>query len=42
MKANMRFFIEIDAIKKQLDDLRPLPANTVRSLHEKQVLEWDV
>ena len=33
-------FHEIDNLKQQLDNLRPLPANTVRTLHEQQVLEW--
>lgn len=33
-------FSEIDELKTRLDNLRPLPAHTVRSLHEQQVLEW--
>ena len=33
-------FTEIDKLKSRLDSLRPLPANTVRTLHEQQVLEW--
>ena len=33
-------FREIDQLKSQLDSLRPLPAHTVRSLHQQQVLEW--
>lgn len=33
-------FAEIDQLKTQLDNLRPLPENTVRTLHEQQVLEW--
>jgi Fic family protein len=33
-------FAEIDRLKNRLDALRPLPANTVRTLHEQQVLEW--
>jgi len=36
----MTKFIEIDQLKTQLDNLRPLPENTVRTLHEQQVLEW--
>ena len=33
-------FTEIDALKKRLDNLRPLPENTVRTLREQQILEW--
>jgi Fic family protein len=33
-------FSEIDHFKTRLDSLRPLPAHTVRTLHEQQVLEW--
>lgn len=33
-------FETIDALKAQLDALRPLPKNSVRSLHEAMVLEW--
>lgn len=33
-------FSEIDHLKTRLDSLRPLPAHTVRTLHEQQVLEW--
>jgi Fic family protein len=33
-------FIEIDELKKRLDNLRPLPENTVRTLREQQILEW--
>jgi len=33
-------FNEIDELKKQLDALRPLPEHTVRSLHEKLVVDW--
>ena len=33
-------FTKIDALKKELDSLRPLPKNTLRSLHEQLVLEW--
>ncbi len=33
-------FQTIDNLKAQLDSLRPLPANTGRSLHEALVLEW--
>jgi hypothetical protein len=36
----MNLFTDIDQLKTQLDNLRPLPANTVRTLHEQQVLEW--
>ncbi len=36
----MSIFTEIDQLKTQLDNLRPLPENTVRTLHEQQVLEW--
>jgi len=30
----------IDALQEKLNSLRPLPANTVKSLHEQFVLEW--
>ncbi len=33
-------FAEIDRLKSKLDNLRPLPEHTVRTLHEQQVLEW--
>ncbi|WP_252179902.1 Fic family protein [Endozoicomonas sp. 4G] len=33
-------FETIDVLKAQLDALRPLPTNSVRSLHEATVLEW--
>lgn len=33
-------FSETDELKSRLDNLRPLPEHTVRSLHEQQVLEW--
>lgn len=33
-------FAEIDRLKIRLDNLRPLPEHTVRTLHEQQVLEW--
>jgi len=33
-------FAEIDRLKTRFDSLRPLPPNTVRTLHEQQVLEW--
>jgi len=33
-------FTEIDELKNRLDNLRPLPTHTARSLHEQQVLEW--
>lgn len=33
-------FTEINNLKKQLDSLRPLPQNTLNSLHEQFVLEW--
>ena len=33
-------YAEIDRLKSRLDSLRPLPENTVRTLHEQQVLEW--
>ena len=33
-------FDKIDALKQQLDGLRPLPKESVRSLHEALVLEW--
>ena len=31
---------EIDALKARLDALRPLPAPTLRSLHEDLVVRW--
>lgn len=37
---NTNSFDQIDALKHQLDTLRPLPKETVRSLHEALVLEW--
>jgi len=37
---NVTAFAEIDRLKNRLDSLRPLPENTVRTLHEQQVLEW--
>jgi len=33
-------FQQCDQLKKQLDALRPLPRQTVKSLHEQLVLEW--
>ena len=33
-------FDKIDALKQQLDALRPLPKESLRSLHEALVLEW--
>lgn len=36
----MMRFDQIDQLKSQLDQLRPLPEHTVRSLHQQQVLEW--
>ena len=33
-------FTEIDTLQKQLNDLRPLPPSTLKSLHEQLVLEW--
>lgn len=33
-------FAVINSLKSHLDRLRPLPVNTVRTLHEQQVLEW--
>jgi Fic family protein len=36
----MSIFTEVDRLKTQLDNLRPLPEHTVRTLHEQQVLEW--
>lgn len=33
-------FETIDALKAQLDALRPLPKHSVQSLHEAMVLEW--
>ena len=33
-------FENIDNLKARLDTLRPLPVNTVKSLHEQMVLEW--
>ena len=30
----------IDVLQQRLNSLRPLPANTVKSLHEQFVLEW--
>lgn len=33
-------FDKTDALKHQLDALRPLPKESVRSLHEALVLEW--
>ncbi|MGI2026461.1 Fic family protein [Endozoicomonas acroporae] len=37
---NTNRFDKIDALKTQLDTLRPLPKETVRSLHEALVVEW--
>lgn len=37
---NKNRFDKIDALKQQLDALRPLPKESVRSLHEALVLEW--
>ncbi len=36
----MNILTDIDQLKTQLDNLRPLPEHTVRTLHEQQVLEW--
>lgn len=33
-------FNELDKLKMHLDALRPLPKHTVRSLHDKLVLDW--
>ena len=33
-------FNKIDKLQKKLNSLRPLPKNTVKSLHEQLVLEW--
>ena len=33
-------FENVDKLKARLDALRPLPVNTVKSLHEQMVLEW--
>ncbi len=33
-------FNKIDKLQKELNNLRPLPKNTVKSLHEQLVLEW--
>ncbi|WDE97546.1 Fic family protein [Lentisphaera profundi] len=33
-------FEDVDQLKAKLDALRPLPVNTVKSLHEQMVLEW--
>ncbi len=33
-------FTKIDALQKKLNSFRPLPKNTVKSLHEQLVLEW--
>lgn len=33
-------FTKIDALQKKLNSFRPLPPNTVKSLHEQLVLEW--
>ena len=33
-------FTKIDALQKKLNSFRPLPINTVKSLHEQLVLEW--
>ncbi len=33
-------FDNLDTLKQQLDALRPLPKESVRSLHESLVLEW--
>ena len=37
---NTKRFDNVDRRKQQLDDLRPLPPTTVRTLHEALVLEW--
>ncbi|BCD99222.1 Fic family protein [Marinagarivorans cellulosilyticus] len=36
----MMKFNELDTLKAQYDALRPLPEHTVKSLHEKLVLDW--
>jgi len=33
-------FTEVDQLKQKLDELRPLPSHTLKSLHEQLVLEW--
>ncbi len=33
-------FTKLDALQKKLNSFRPLPMNTVKSLHEQFVLEW--
>ncbi|MCK5726748.1 MAG: Fic family protein [Thiotrichaceae bacterium] len=33
-------FTKIDALQEKLNSFRPLPKNTVKSLHEQLVLEW--
>ena len=36
----MMDFTELDQLKQRLNALRPLPSHTLKSLHEKPVLEW--
>ena len=33
-------FNEVDQLKSRLDALRPIPAGTLKSLHDQLVLEW--
>ncbi len=37
---NNNIYNKIDQLKSQLDSHRPLPANTVKSLHEHMIVEW--
>ncbi len=37
---NTKRFDRVDQRKQQLDELRPLPPATARTLHEALVLEW--
>ena len=39
-KAIVMKFKELDKLKMRLDALRPLPKHTVKSLHDKLVLDW--
>ncbi|NQT59737.1 MAG: Fic family protein [Bacteroidetes bacterium] len=33
-------FTKVDELKQKIDDQRPLPKHTVKSLHEKLIVEW--
>jgi len=33
-------YAQLDELKTKLEELHPLPANTLKSLHENLVLEW--